>query len=334
MYGRGNPLQKQSRLQARGYGPLKAPQLSVTPMGWWDKYLPSIMGIAAGGAAQTLNFALPGLGAVVAPVAQQGAKLGTQKAMGQDVGKKELIEAGTAAGTGAASAGVGLGIDKYSEHLEKAREAEALAAAQANADFDVNLTDLQKAANVTSTMPTAEADHRTGLLSMQDRLQSASGGGGVTQAGVDEVFSPGVASQRPTSRQLGMLRKMNPDVNIPEPSPLPVPTYSNQWEGPQEKMARMGGMPTNEQQWGNLSTEQKNYWRNQQSPMPAPMPTSGGGNLQSAMPVAPPTTPQTMLNPLRQTATPPSGNFYSDPMYDVDPYGRPYGSFGQGHGFY
>ena len=43
-----------------------------------------------------------------------------------------------------------------------------------------------------------------------------------------------------------------------------------------------------------------------QPPVPARMSTSGGGNLQSAMPLAPPTTPQAMPNPLRQTATPPS----------------------------
>jgi hypothetical protein len=268
MYGRRdplqNPLQRQSQLQARGYGPLKSGPLSVAPMGWWDKYLPSIIGVAAGGAAQSLNLLLPGAGTIAAPIAHQGAKLGTQAAMGQDVGKKELVEAGTAAGTGAMSAGVGVGLDKYSESLEQARQAEALSAAQADADFNVNLTDLQKRANVTSAMPTAEADHRAGLLAMQDRLQAASGGREVTQAGADQVFSPGVASQRVTGRQREMLRQMNPGINLPEQSSLPVPSYETNFRTP--------------------------------------------GTQQT-----------TRLSP---------------PMYDVDPYGRPYRSPGQGYGNY
>ena len=319
---------------------------------WFEINLPNLLATATQLSLLPLELVAPGVGMASGAIAGQGVKLGTQKLQGRDVTKDDLVSAGVGAGTGAAQAGISSGMSSMKESMEAAELAQKT---QVGANMPVPDTtyssQLAKDAGVGGDFFSRDSVYGPGgevinnpsydqLATAADRRMATVHYGNMIGQGQDLNAQQQIANQQfggPTGAPLNpgaqqQLERMYPGLKIPESTRQPAmalgeSAFSDPQYHTSENFARMGGMPTNEQEWGNLSTEQQNYWRNQQSPMPAPMPTSGGGNLQSAMPVAPPTTPQATPNPLRQPGSPAMmSGFLEQPRspYDVYRQQNPY----------
>jgi hypothetical protein len=259
---------------------------------WFEINLPNLLQTATQLSLLPLELVAPGVGMAAGAVAGQGAQLATKKLQGRDVGKDDLVGAAAGAGTGLASAGISAGMSSMKESMK--------------ADELAQKTEVGRSMPVPDTTYNSQLAERAGvgedffsrdyiygsdgeiidnpsydqLAEAADRRMATVHYGNMIGQGQDLAAQQRIANQQfggPTGAPLNpgaqqQLERMYPGLTIPQSTRQPAMALGESaFSGPQY-----------------------------QPPVPAPMPTSGGGNLQSAMPVAPPATPQAMPNALNQ----------------------------------
>tara|TARA_R100000664_G_C2759032_1_gene148366 strand:- start:3449 stop:4468 length:1020 start_codon:yes stop_codon:yes gene_type:complete len=265
---------------------------------WFEINLPNLLQTATQLSLLPLELVAPGLGMAAGAVAGQGAQLATKELQGRDVGKDDLVGAAAGAGTGLASAGMSAGMSSMKESM-KADELAQRTEVGTNIPVPDTTYKSQLAKDAGVGEDFFSRDYITGpggevinnpsydqLAAAADQRMATAHYGNIIGQGQDLAAQQRIANQQfggatgfnPSPQTQQNLQNMYPGLEIPESTRQPALALGESaFSGPEY-----------------------------QPPVPAPMPTSGGGNLQSAMPVVPPTTPQAMPNPFRQTATPPS----------------------------
>ena len=273
-----------------------SPELPKAPWehgkSWFEINLPNLLQTATQLSLLPLELVAPGVGMAAGAVAGQGAQLATKKLQGRDVGKDDLVGAAAGAGTGLASAGISAGMSSMKADMKADQLAQKTEVGRSMPVPDTTYnSQLARDAGVGEDF--FSRDYITGpdgevidnpsydqLAAAADRRMATTHYGNIIGQGQDLAAQQRIANQQfggPTGAPLNpgaqqQLERMYPGLKIPGSTRQPAMKMGESaFSGPQY-----------------------------QPPVPAPMPMSGGGNLQSAMPVAPPATPQTMPNALNQ----------------------------------